>query len=72
MTSTTSNKPQTMADLLKSANTSFVKVSKGEILTGTISKLTSGEILVDIGAKTEALVLEKDKNICEVFCPASN
>jgi small subunit ribosomal protein S1 len=63
MTSTTSSKPQTMADLLKSANTSFVKVSKGEILTGTVTKLTSSEILVDIGAKTEALVLEKDRRI---------
>lgn len=58
-----SSKPQTMEELLASHKTSFVKVSKGEILTGTITKLTSSEILVDIGAKTEALVLEKDKRI---------
>jgi ribosomal protein S1 len=57
------NKPQTMADLLKSASSKFVNVSKGQVLDGVITKLTSGEILVDIGAKTEALVLEKDKNI---------
>lgn len=58
-----SKKPQTMADLLKSIKTNFVKVSKGEVLEGAITKLTSSEILVDIGAKTEALVLEKDKRI---------
>jgi ribosomal protein S1 len=57
------NKPQTMADLLKAAETKFINVGKGEVLEGVITKLTSGEILVDIGAKTEALVLEKDKNI---------
>ncbi len=57
------NKPQTMADLLKAAETKFINVGKGEVLQGIITKLTSGEILVDIGAKTEALVLEKDKNI---------
>jgi ribosomal protein S1 len=63
MSSSKTNKATTMADLLKSVETKFVKVSKGEILQGVISKLTSAEILVDIGAKTEAVVLEKDKRI---------
>lgn len=56
-------KATTMADLMKSAQTNFVKVSKGETLIGTVTKLTSSEILVDIGAKTECSVLEKDKRI---------
>ena len=63
MSSSKTNKATTMADLLKSVETKFVKVSKGEVLQGIITKLTSAEILVDIGAKTEALVLEKDKRI---------
>jgi ribosomal protein S1 len=58
-----SSKSTTMAELLASHKTTFVKVNKGEILSGTITKLTSSEILVDIGAKTEAVVLEKDKRI---------
>lgn len=58
-----SRKATTMADLMKSHQTSIPSVKKGEIVTGTITKLTSAEILVDINAKTEALVLEKDKNI---------
>lgn len=63
MTSLKQSKPTTMADLLKAAETKFVKVSKGEVLDGVVTKLTSSEILVDIGAKTEAVVLEKDKKI---------
>ncbi len=58
-----SSNPQTMAELLASHKSNFVRVSKGEILSGVITKLTSSEILVDIGAKTEAVVLEKDKKI---------
>ena len=53
----------TMAELLATHKTNFVNVSKGQVVTGMITKLTSGEILVDIGAKTEALVMEKDKRI---------
>lgn len=66
----TSNKKQvasrhatSMAELMKSVKTPFVKLNKGENVEGTIKKLTSAEILVDIGGKTDALVLEKDKNI---------
>lgn len=52
-----------MAELLAAHKTNFVNVSKGQVLTGVITKLNSSEILVDIGAKTEALVMEKDKRI---------
>jgi ribosomal protein S1 len=62
-TNSKSSKSTTMAELLASHKTTFVKVNKGEILSGTITKLTPSEILVDIGAKTEAVVLEKDKRI---------
>jgi len=67
-----SSKPAlTMADLMKSVNTSFVTLHKGDILKGKIKKLTSSEILIDIDAKTDAVVLEKDKknlrNILSMF-----
>lgn len=55
-------KATSMADLMKSAKPLFVHLKKGENLEGTVTKLTSNEILVDIGAKTEAQVLEKDRN----------
>lgn len=52
-----------MAQLLAKHKDSFTSVKKGETLKGTLTKLTSSEILVDIGAKSEAFVLEKDKRI---------
>lgn len=65
-TSKSSSKATSMADLMAkvaAAKTPFVSPHKGDMLEGTITKLTSGEILVDINAKTEAVVLEKDRNI---------
>ena len=67
MSNLTSNKKATsMADLMKkveASKTPFVSPHKGDMLIGTITKLTSGEILVDINAKTEAVVLEKERQI---------
>ncbi len=52
-----------MAALLAAHKDQFKSLHKGEILKGRITKLTAHEILVDLGAKTEAVVLEKDKQI---------
>ena len=60
---TSSKKPQTMAELLASHKSPFVTFHKGDIIEGIITKLSSSAILVDVNAKAEALVLEKDKKI---------
>lgn len=52
-----------MAALLAKSKAKFKILHKGEVVKGTITKLTPQEILVDIAAKTEALVLEKDRRI---------
>lgn len=52
-----------MAELLKTVKATVVSPQKGEIIKGKITKLTSAEVLVDINAKSEAVVLEKDKRI---------
>lgn len=52
-----------MAELLQNQKSTFVSVKKGEIVPGTVTKLSSSEIMLDIHAKTEAVVLEKDKKI---------
>lgn len=55
---------KTMAELMKKTQTTpFISPHKGDMLTGTVTKLTSSEILVDINAKTEAVVLEKERNM---------
>jgi len=52
-----------MADLLKTHQSAFVALHKGDIIKGKVTKLTSSEILLDINTKTEAVVLEKDRKI---------
>lgn len=52
-----------MAQLLASHKGSFVSLQKGKSVPGKIIKLSSAEILVDVGGKTAALVLEKDRDI---------
>ena len=61
--SATSKKPQTMAELMASQSSSPVTFHKGDIVEGKITKITSSEIRVDINAKAEAVVLEKDNKI---------
>jgi len=56
-------KPMTMAELLQKAKSKFVTLKKGDSIKGIITKLTPSEILLNINAKTEAVVLEKDKKI---------
>ncbi len=57
------DKSSAMARLLAAHNTSVTSLHKGEAVKGKITKLTSGEITVDVNAKSEAIVLEKDKKI---------
>jgi len=55
-------KATSMADLMAKSGSSVKSFKKGEEVEGTITKLTKAEILIDVGAKTEAVVLEKDKD----------
>lgn len=56
-----------MAALLAKHQNKFVFLKKGESVKGKITKLTPNEILVDLGAKTEAVILEKDKAILKTI-----
>lgn len=56
-----------MAELMAKSAPSIKSFKKGEVVEGTVTKLTSQEILVDIGAKTEAVVLEKDKSLLQTL-----
>lgn len=58
-----SNSAKTMAELLAKQKTTFVPLHKGEIVKATVSKVTPSEILLEVGSKTEAVVLEKDRHI---------
>ncbi len=49
-----------MAELMARSGQNLQVLQKGQIVEGTIKKLTPGEILMDIGAKGDALVIEFD------------
>ncbi len=61
--SSSSSRVTTMAELLQKQKTQFVSVKKGESVSGKVTKLSANEILLDIHAKTEAVVLEKERRI---------
>lgn len=50
-----------MAELMARASSKFAPLQKGQTVEGTVVKLTPSEILLDIGAKGYALVIEYDK-----------
>lgn len=60
-------KMSAMAKLLAAHQNKFVTLKKGETVKAKLTKLTSNEILVDAGAKTEAHVLERDKRIIQTI-----
>ncbi len=65
-TKKTSSKPATsMAELMANQGNKFQTLQKGQLIEGTIKKLTAKEILMDIGAKGDALVIEYDKQNLE-------
>lgn len=58
-----SKSPMTMAELLAKHTQTFVTLHRGDIIQAKVSKITPTEILLEVGAKTEAVVLEKDRRI---------
>jgi ribosomal protein S1 len=61
-----SHKASSMAELMaSSAGKNLQPLKKGDTVQGTVKKLSPQEILLDIGAKGDALVLEYDKKNLE-------
>jgi len=61
--SSSSSGSKTMAELMAKHQDAFVVLKRGEKVTGIVSKITSQEMFVVINNKTEAAVLEKDRNL---------
>lgn len=54
-----------MAELMAAMGGSLNTLKKGDIVEGTVKKITPQEILLEIGAKSDALVIEYDKKNLE-------
>lgn len=59
------SKATSMAELMARQSTQFESLKKGQIIKGTVKKLTPQEILLDIGYKSDGLVIEYDKQNLE-------
>lgn len=59
--------PQTMEELLQASGYELSVPTKGETITGLVTGITRKAVLVDIGAKTEGLVSEKEYAIAKDF-----
>lgn len=64
MATTSSNKGATsMAELMARQSAAPVTFQKGDSVKGTVTRLSKKEILVDLSAKGEAIVVEKDQRL---------
>jgi small subunit ribosomal protein S1 len=59
----TRGKPQTMEELLKVTGYELKGLKKGQKVEGLITDVTKKMILIDIGAKTEGVVIDKEYEI---------
>lgn len=56
-------KPQTMEELLETTGYELKGLKKGQKVEGLVTDITKKMILIDIGAKTEGVVIEKEYEI---------
>lgn len=64
---TKSKKPQTMAELLASADHKMVIPKKGAVVTGVITSIGKKSLMLDIGAKTEGIVADKEFEMAKEY-----
>lgn len=61
----TTGKATSMAELMARQTSQFTTLKRGDTVTGKVKKLSPKEILLDIGYKSDALVIEYDKQNLE-------
>jgi len=61
------SKAQTMEELLSAMDYQIKGIKKGEFVEGIITSITPKEILIDVGAKTEGILADKEKPLIQDF-----
>jgi len=64
---TSSKEPQTMEELLASQNYQFKGLKKGEIVEGVVTEITPKSLFIDIGGKTQGVILSKELETVKDF-----
>ncbi len=57
---TSSANPQTMEELLAATGYQLKGVKKGAVVEGVVTRVTGKEVMVDIGGKTEGVVIDRE------------
>jgi len=57
--------PKTMDDLLKATGYELKGLKKGQLVKGVVTDVTKKMMLIDIGAKTEGVVIEKEFEVAK-------
>jgi small subunit ribosomal protein S1 len=70
--STSSKKPQTMEELLAMTDSEIVVPKKGETITGKVKEKAKKMLIVDIGAKTEGVVTDKEYELASDYISELN
>ncbi len=52
--------PQTMEELLEATGYTLKGIKKGDIITGTVTGVSPKEVTVDVGGKTEGVVIDRE------------
>jgi small subunit ribosomal protein S1 len=55
-----SKQPQTMEELLAQTGYTLKGVKKGDVIEGTIGRVAPNEITIDVGGKTEGVVIDRE------------
>jgi small subunit ribosomal protein S1 len=57
---TSGKEPQTMEELLKTTGYTLLGLKKGTVIEGKVARVSPKEITIDIGRKTEGVVIDKE------------
>lgn len=66
-TDTKTKKPQTMAELMLQASSKMVIPKKGAVVEGVITSIGKKSLTIDIGAKTEGVVADKEFEVAKEY-----
>lgn len=67
-----SKKPQTMEELLAMTDSEIIVPKKGQSISGTIKEKAKKSLVVDIGAKTEGVVIDKEYELAADYIAELN
>lgn len=67
VTSNSQKEPETMEELLAQTGYTLRGFKRGDVLEGVITSVSSREVLIDVGGKTEGVIIDKEMEVLGDF-----